>query len=354
MDMFQIVEITEEFHHAGTKATADISVIAERLGFQKIPVHMSTIQKGKMAKLKRQIGYFYDWNDCYNIITDYAVVLLQHPFHHYQCTREFILKKLKNKKHVKFISIVHDIEELRAFRYNNYYKHEFEMMIYIADVFIVHNKVMKQFFIEKGIAEEKLVILGIFDYLQEVQSKEIPHFEKSITVAGNLDTTKCAYISHLGELSDIKINLYGINFNKDLEEYKNIVYNGSFPANEIPTKLVEGFGLVWDGESINGCKGMSGQYLRYNNPHKLSLYLSSKLPVIIWKEAAEAEFVENNGIGILVESLKELEKVFAVCDNKQYEKFIYKVSEISRKLTNGWYTKNALNIALKIIDEIRG
>ena len=69
---------------------------------------------------------------------------------------------IKRKKHVKFISLIHDVEELRAFRYNDYYKGEFEFMLRIADVLIVHNAVMKQFFIERGVSEEKIVTLEIF------------------------------------------------------------------------------------------------------------------------------------------------------------------------------------------------
>ncbi|NRO11242.1 Beta-1,6-galactofuranosyltransferase WbbI [Lactobacillus helveticus] len=49
----------------------------------------------------------------------------------------------------------------------------------------------------------------------------------------------------------------------------------------------------------------TGNYLRYNDPHKLSLYLASGIPVIIWKKAAEAKFVEENKVGITVDSLED-------------------------------------------------
>lgn len=51
--------------------------------------------------------------------------------------------------------------------------------------------------------------------------------------------------------------------------------------------------MVWDGESIDGGLGLSGQYLKYNNPHKLSVIFTSGLPVIIWNEAAEAGLVKD-------------------------------------------------------------
>lgn len=68
---------------------------------------------------------------------------------------------------------------MRRFRYNDYYKHEFETMIQIADVIIVHNCKMAQYFIENGVPEKKLVTLEIFDYLQKLENRVFPEFKKA-------------------------------------------------------------------------------------------------------------------------------------------------------------------------------
>lgn len=285
MQKYQIIETSDNFNHAGTKATADISQIAFKLGYNLIHVRMLTTKISKIAMLQRQLGYFVDWHQCYKKVTEDSIILLQHPFHYKQFTRQIILKKLKNKKHVKFISVIHDVEELRAFRYNNYYKKEFDFMLQIADVLIVHNESMKNFFVKKGIPKEKLISLQVFDYLQPEQKSKKKIFEPSITVAGNLDVKKCGYINQLGNLG-IKVKLFGPNYEAGLDKYNNIEYQGQFAPEQIPSKLTGGFGLVWDGDGIDGCIGQAGQYLRYNNPHKLSLYLSSGLPVVIWNKAA--------------------------------------------------------------------
>ena len=200
MDKYQIVETTEQFNHAGTKATADISVVAEKMGFQKLYLKMRTTKSGYLAKAQRQMGYYIDWNNCYQAITEGSVVLLQHPFHYPQLTREKLLYKLKKEKNVKFISVVHDVEALRAFRYNDYYKREFEVMLDIADVIIVHNQVMLDWFVGRGVPREKLVNLKLFDYLIDAPTPKKVDFERSINIAGNLDVTKCGYISQLGQL----------------------------------------------------------------------------------------------------------------------------------------------------------
>ena len=354
MDLFQIEEITEAFNHAGTKATADVSKIGKEMGFKSIPIKMNTIKDTKFAKIQRQVGYFYDWKNAYNQITDRAIVLLQHPFHHRQLTRERILMKLKQNKKVQFISLVHDIEQLRGFRNNAYYDREFSTMLQLADVIIVHNSQMLKWFNAKGIDNDKLVNLHIFDYLQDRDNREESIFDKSITIAGNLDTTKCEYISQLGLLESIEVNLFGPNFDEKLRKQKNIKYKGSFPVDEIPMYLKKGFGLIWDGNSIDGCKGLAGQYLKYNNPHKLSLYLASGMPVLIWKGAAEAEFVTEHGVGICINNLKELDSIMQKLTVNDYNKLRDNVVHVRKKLINGEYAKTALAIAVERITRGKG
>ena len=103
-------------------------------------------------------------------------------------------------------------------------KNIFEFMKNIAEVIVCHNKVMKEFLVGEGIDEKKIVVLEIFDYLQEKQLIS-PKFEKSITVAGNLDVEKCAYIKDLSKLNGINIHLYGPNFDEQLNDFSNIHYN---------------------------------------------------------------------------------------------------------------------------------
>lgn len=351
MKQYQIVEIAEKNNNAGTKAVQDAAAIAEKAGFIPLYVKMCTTKPSIIAKLERQIGYWKDWNAVYSTIEQGAVVLLQNPFHNRQITREKILRKLKEEKKVKYISLVHDVEELRRFRYDEYYKHEFETMIELVDTFIVHNNKMADFFRVKDVPENKIVNLKIFDYLQKGDTCPKPEFAKQITIAGNLDTQKCAYIAQLQKLKLVDIQLYGSNFDEKMMQCDNIHYGGSFPPDEISQKLTKGFGLVWDGTSINGCQGDAGQYLRYNNPHKLSLYLSCGLPVVIWEGAAEAEFVKENGVGITTDSLLEFEKEVMSLSEAEYDRYAANVQKVASKLRRGQFLTDALDTAMKLVSK---
>lgn len=348
MEKYQIIEVSNNFNHAGSKAIVDVSEIASNIGYKPIYIRMLTTKISKIAKIQRQLGYFGDWNKCYEKISEDAIVLLQHPFHHKQLTRQKILKKLKDKKRVKFIAMIHDVEELRGFRYNNYYKKEFDFMLQIADVFIVHNEFMKNFFEKKGVSKEKLIELQLFDYLQPIKNNKNILFERSISIAGNLDIKKCGYIARLGEIG-VKVKLFGPNYEHGLDINNNVEYQGQFSPDQIPLKLTAGFGLVWDGESIDDCSGQAGQYLRYNNPHKLSLYLSSGLPVVIWSGAAEAEFVRKNHLGLCVGSLLELKKIFENMNENVYKTYVSAVMSIGEGIRRGEYGTKAITLAEKQI-----
>lgn len=348
MDKFQIAEISGCQAHAGTKATEDVITIAKRIGFEPLYVQMNDLKPGVLYKLNRQFRFYVDWEKAYRRATAGSIILLQHPFHYPQMTREKTLLKMRNKKNVHFISIVHDVEELRILGKEQYHKREFEFMMKIADVLIVHNNVMRDFFIAKGFDKEKIVVLGIFDYLRNESNSKLPMFEKSVTIAGNLDVKKSGYLADLPKV-DCKFYLYGPNYS--LNNVANVTYGGVLLPDQVPEVLTKGFGLIWDGDSIKTCKGGFGDYLRYNNPHKLSLYLSSGLPVIIWKDAAEAKFVEKNGVGYTVESLLEISRLLKEITADDYKKVSENVRELSKKLINGEYMQQALDKSTGLIND---
>ena len=349
MKKYQLVELSTEHNHAGSKAVQDVFDVAKKLGYEAEVIRTATSIDSLWGKIRRQALFFIDWFKIYFSITPNSLVLIQTPYHHKQLIRNWVLSKLKRDKKVKFISLVHDVEELRKSLYNNYYKNEFNFMLSIADSIIVHNDTMKAFFIKKGIPENKLVSLKIFDYLmdKEATSKNVI-FERAISIAGNLDINKSAYIAQLGKLGII-VHLYGPNFSHSLEQYEDIQYHGSFPASEIPNQLNSGFGLVWDGNSIDTCSGDFGEYLQYNNPHKLSLYLASGIPVVIWDKAAEADFVRKHNLGICVSSLSELKDKLEQISEKNYQEMIKNVANISTLLRYGEHTKNSIRISESLI-----
>ena len=150
----------------------------------------------------------------------------------------------------------------------------------------------------------------------------------------------------LGQILSVVFQLMGINYD-DTYENSNVTYLGAFSPDDVPNHLTNGFGLVWDGDSLDTCSGPTGNYLRYNNPHKLSLYLASGLPVIVWGDSAEADFVLKNGLGLTVSSLRELETQLADLSEEEYSVFLSNVRKVSKQLRDGHFLKQALSRSIK-------
>ena len=80
----------------------------------------------------------------------------------------------------------------------------------------------------------------------------------------------------------------------------------------------------------------------YNNPHKLSLYLVSGLPVVIWSKAAEAKFVKENKVGIVVDSIGQFNEMFDTINEEEYYEMVENANKISDKLRHGKYLENII------------
>ena len=120
--------------------------------------------------------------------------------------------------------------------------------------------------------------------------------------------------------------------------------------NTLPAALKGSFGLIWDGDDLNGCRGLNGEYMRYNNPHKLSLYIVSLLPIITWSKAAIAPFVIQHNIGFVVDSLTEIEGRILTMHSSTYQLYVDNLLRLRDKLLMGMYTKQAITKALHVYE----
>lgn len=164
--------------------------------------------------------------------------------------------------------------------------------------------------------------LEIFDYFSSIEApdRDVPVFPYTILYAGALKPRKNMFLYKLGDyISSYQLNLYGNGFEPEKARgTEHFTYKGFIPSDELIANAEGDFGLVWDGDSITECGGEWGEYLKYNNPHKTSLYIRCKLPVIIWKKAALADFIEENKIGLVIGSLEDLNKKLSELSQEEY------------------------------------
>lgn len=229
------------------------------------------------------------------------------------------------------IAIIHDLESLRGSRDA---KEELSILNSF-DLVISHNARMS-LYLEKNGLKAKIFNLDIFDYLMPEHFSVVSEYDKKeIAFAGNL--AKSTFLQKIGALSDFRFSLYG-SWIKELDmitRNKNVSYLGSFASEALIENLRGGWGLVWDGNSIDTCNGINGEYMRYNCPHKVSMYIVAERPIIIWKEAAMADYVINNNLGIAIDSLHSLQNAMSKISDDDYMSMIVSVRREKKKLING-------------------
>ncbi|MDQ7174347.1 galactofuranosyltransferase [Lactococcus lactis] len=343
--------LKEEFLHdndaknAGNKARNDVESIVKSQGFQALILSVDNWYE--MSTAKAQIHKAKAFSHSLNRLNEGDELLIQFPMLHHSFFTTSLVKKAR-RRGVKIYFIIHDLDALRFKNGQDVpLKHRILLKIQesglrgSADGIIAHNPIMKSVLVDKGIAADKIVSLDIFDYL-------IPNFQEKtgltknqrIIVAGNLAQEKASYLYSLP--AEPAYNLYGVGFDEN-RALANETYFGPFLPDELPAALEGGFGLVWDGDSAETCSGVFGEYLRYNNSHKASLYLASGFPLVVWKQSALSHFVLENGCGIAVESLHDLKATIDNLSDTDYQDLVENTKRVGKGIRDGHYLLTALN-----------
>ena len=330
--------------NAGNKARNDVEVIFNRLGFAPLKVRVEDWYK--MNVLNAQIHKYRALLRAFKSLKKNDAIVIQFPLLHHSLFINSLLKSLKNRG-VNIYLLIHDLETLRFVNDKTLpFRMKLRMKLTESDTFhsvtgiIAHNPIMKSVLVDKGVEADKIVSLGIFDYL-------IPNFQEKtgftknqpMIVAGNLAQEKAGYLYALP--AEPAYNLYGVGFDES-RALENETYFGSFLPDELPAALEGGFGLVWDGDSAETCSGVFGEYLRYNNSHKASLYLASGFPLVVWKQSALSHFVLEKGCGIAVESLHDLKETIDNLSDADYQTLVDNAKRVGQEIRDGHYLKTAL------------
>ncbi len=340
---------------AGIKARDDVEEILESLSYRPIVISSIIKDRKDLKKLKKVLIHkeTYDiWKKTLSFLKSEDELIVQFPIKEHSIFLSHLFKIIQNRN-IKVSLIIHDLELLRTAKRQSIsrsqrlrLKIEEENMLKICSKIIVHNEKMKNFVSSLGIDKNKLISLEIFDYLiDDLKKEQLKKNQKDlpIIIAGNLRIHKAKYAYHLPD--NYNFNLYGVDYEGVIND--KIKYHGSFSPNALPYAMEGSFGLVWDGESATTCNGVYGEYLKINNPHKTSLYLSLGIPVIIWKQAALADFICENKCGIVIDSLYDIKDKLDKMTEKEYNELLENTQKVSEKLLNGYYTKKAIALTLK-------
>ncbi|WP_462399554.1 sugar transferase [Lacticaseibacillus pantheris] len=318
---------------AGSKAKDDITSILRHDGYTDLPLYLSDNKVKSISKNFVSLGKAL-------LLTNVDTIVFQYPIYSAISTKMFLMF-LNMKKATRKVCFVHDVESIRDHADSVQTNRERDVLNQF-DCLIVHNAQMRTFLTKMGVVTP-MVEIELFDYLNT--EPMIKHPNRYLTFAGNLK--KAAFLGKLNVSTPMKI--FGPN---PLDAYpETIKYEGSFSPEELSAHLDGRLGLIWDGDSPRTGAGIYGKYMRINNPHKASLYISMGIPVIVWSEAAIAEAVDKFQVGISLDTLTNLDFELAGISEDRYAHLKENAEQLGEKLRQGFFTLRALNRALVLSSE---
>ena len=319
----------ENLVHGGV-GNKDIERLLINMGFTPIafPCHFEFSLKAKFVRfihLFRMVA----------TLPSKSTVVFQFPLY---ARMHYILVQLlrRFRPTIKIICFLTDINGLKDGN-PDLLKKEL-LLIRLFENIIVHNQAMATWLAQQQHGA-KLAMIEFFDFPVKVNLQKRLK-APAIAFAGYLDKSK--FVTALTQLRDVDFHIYGPTDTLAITTSGNIFYHGIYTPDNLPQLLKGSFGLVWDGDSIDGLQGIFGEYNRYISPHKLSLYLLAGMPVIAHRSSGAAELIRKYQIGFTVNNLSEIHNIITSMTEEEYQKMRRNCQPLAERIAKGDCLRNAL------------
>ena len=335
----------------GGKAKSDIEQTLASMGAINIGLTRTTCSS-KTYDFFRTLGSVVKalWN-----VRHGDVVVLQYPVKKYFT----LICRTAHRRGAKIIAIIHD---LGAFRRRRLTIREEITRLNHADIVIAANDHQHKWLQEKG-CQAMMAVYGLHDYLTTINLPANhtappytplgkPHF--SLYFVGDLTPRNNRYLYTLGrQMQHTEIFLYGKGFDRSAAgDESTLRWIGFTKDTDLITTHRGDFGLCWYGESCETAAGHQGEYMAINTPHKLSLYLRCGTPIIIWRHAAMAAVIEQEGLGIVVDTLGEVERRLEQLTLAEYHTMQQHVQRVAQALAEGQSCRRAVTKAYHMLSGV--
>lgn len=337
--MGRLVYISRNFKstkNGGGKARVDIEDILSDMGAVNL-ANRRTFNSSRFIDFTRNITGILKYMLS---VKPGDILVLQYPMKKYYR----IVCRWARRRGAKTVTLIHDLGSFRRRKLD--IDEEIEKLSH-TDVIIAANGNTVKWLRDHG-CKVAMTEQHVWDYLSPARPSEKEQNRISCVYVGNLRPSFNGFLYSVSP--DVELHLYGDGAPEKHGE--NVVCHGFADPDDIIANACGRYGLVWYGQSlIHDGKGYVGEYIRYCNSHKLALYVRAGKPVIMWRHAGEASFVEEQGIGILVDDLKDLDSRLAVVTDEEYRKMLGNVKRVSAQMANGDYIRRAVAEAGAILGD---
>lgn len=244
----------------------------------------------------------------------------------------FFMNKLLGIGNLNIIIFIHDIRPM-MFATEQKDMPSYIELFSMANGLIVPSENMAQYLYNEGVTTP-VVIQHLWDSNKEIVFQETPKLKRQINFAGN--DAKFMISKNFPTSSDVTLELYGRK-NDEMVKAENINYHGFFDEYNLLHELHKGgFGLVWTEDMY------WREYMKYNTSFKTSTYLRAGIPLIVHESISCKKMVEDNHLGIVVNSLTEAVEKIKAMTAREYDSYVKAIQKMKYPLENGYFTKKVL------------
>lgn len=261
------------------------------------------------------------------------IVIMQYPSWNGKRYENLFVEKVRTYNDSKLIIFVHDVEKL-MFNGSDDALVEEITLFNRADALILPSQRMHEYLKENGLRCNRVFIQKMWDYpMRDVWKPG--KFSRVLHFLGKED--RFPFIKNWNQKTLLEV--YGENEN--INEGSNVKANGFIPSNNLVPILngKGGFGLIWADENQRN-------YYSYNQPFKLATYIAAGIPVLVQDGTVAADIVRRTGVGIVIESLDEADRVVQDITEKQYQSLCDNILKQQFPVINGHYTRKVLTDAV--------
>ncbi|MBQ3370046.1 MAG: hypothetical protein IJG48_03385 [Mogibacterium sp.] len=340
------------------KGRDDYFEVLRRLGFTRIAI--PSFRKSRFMSVKERLEFEHKltraWRNALRQVRPGDTLIIHSPNSEKFLSYARMIKKL-HERGINVITLTFELETFFVMDYRRFArlkrfssKRTEAVLFNNSDAIVVHNDVMKSRLGNAGFDTAKMFSVGVMDYLCEEPLSDAPVERigkgKPVIYAGHLSQEKSTFEYDLPK--GFRCNLYGPDYTGPVND--DVRYKGVFDPVDLMKSMEGSFGLVWEGNSCDGCYGAYGDYLTFNNPHKIALYIASGIPVITWSGAAMAGFVRKEKCGIIVDNLYCVPEILSGLSDEEYENMRLNACRVGREMRKGLHIMQAVKSALEYVD----
>jgi hypothetical protein len=334
---YWITKIDDDNQDMNHIINQDIAASAEEIGFQALDFKNFPNLSNQPARRAKIISALT------SVVQGGDLVVIQFPLWTQLNFQEEFINQIRKRPHIKMAALVHDvIPWMRAQTYNPD-KDFFLSLLRKFDLIITSGKEMS-----KKLRDDKIWVPSLpmrlwdFPYQGPFGEKQ---FKKQLNFY-----TDCT-LKEIDYQAGTPLKIFSQSDEKSkFKDLGSVEFEQITKISELPYLLKEGFAVINAQNIISNNDYDYKSYFSYVNSKRLSLYLSSGIPLIVPSNLPQAKLVKEHHLGFVLDDLNQIDQLLLKLTQKDYLAMVKAIKPWQEAVTTGFFSKRTLLNVIRILE----